>query len=135
MDHAVFLLPILTPRMSDAHNGTGINKSVSNALTTGSSTRTTFVYLFPINAPLMINPALAFLAIKAITSTKENANLPPFNRSVMSAVLPGTGTNKFAFNAQTTGFSTKTTFVSQSQTNALLSITLEPANHAIKVTI
>jgi hypothetical protein len=51
----------------------------------------------------------------------------------MLDALLGTGTSRHAFNAQTTGCSTKTEFVFLYLINALLSTILEPANLAIKV--
>lgn len=52
----------------------------------------------------------------------------------MSAVQPGTGTSKLAFNVLITGFSTKTEFVSQSLINAPPSTTLVLASLAIRDT-
>lgn len=52
----------------------------------------------------------------------------------MSAVQPGTGTSKLAFNVLITGFSTKTEFVSQSLISAPPSTTLVPAFLAIRDT-
>jgi len=132
MDHAVFLLPTMIPKMSDVLPGTGISKSVFNAQTTGFSTMTMSVSLFLISAPPSIILELVFHAIKDITSTMENAALRQSSKYLMSDALHGTGINKFAFNAQTTGSSTITMFASQSQINALPLITLVLANHAIK---
>ena len=53
----------------------------------------------------------------------------------MLDVLHGTGTSKSVSNAQTIGFSTRTTFASLSLINVQPSITLEPANLVIKDTI
>jgi hypothetical protein len=53
----------------------------------------------------------------------------------MLDALLGTGTSRHAFNAQTTGCSTKTEFVFLYLINALLSTILEPAYLAIKDTI
>mgnify|MGYP000855262354 CR=1 FL=1 len=60
--------------MSDAPHGTGTNKSVSNALTIGSSTRTTFASQSLINALLSIALELANHATKDIILTKENVS-------------------------------------------------------------
>ena len=133
MDHAVFLLPTMIPKMSDVLPGTGISKSVFNAQTTGFSTMTMSVSLFLISAPPSIILELVFHAIKDITSTMENAALRQSSKYLMSDVLPGTGTNKSVFSALTIGCSTITTFVSLFLINALPSITLEPVNLAIKV--
>ena len=135
MDHAVFPLPIMIPKTLAVPPGTGTSKSASNALTTGSSTKIMSVSPFLINAPPLITLELVFHAIKDITSTTESAALHQSSKSLMSDVLHGTGINKFVFNAQTTGSSTRMESASLSQINALPLITLVPANHATRATI
>ena len=114
--------------------GTGTSKHVSNALTTGSSTRMEFVSQSLINALLSIILELVNLAIKVTILRTENAAKHQLSKSPMSDVLPGTGTSKSVFSAQTTGFSTITTFVSPFLISAPPSIIPELADHATEAT-
>ena len=83
MDHAVFHLLILIPKTSAVLPGTGTSKFAFNALTIGSSTKTTFASLFPINAQPSITPEPVNLATRATTSTTENASSLPPNKYPM----------------------------------------------------
>jgi len=121
--------------MSDVQPGTGTSRSAFNAQITGYSTITISVSLFPINALLSIRLEPVNLATKDTILIKENANLPLFNRFLMLDVQHGTGTSRFVFNAQTTGYSTARTFVSQYLINAQPSINQVLVSHATKDTI
>ena len=113
--------------MLDALLGTGTSKSVSNAQTTGFSTATKSVCLFRTNAQPSITLEHVLAASKATTSKTENAHKPQLCKFQTSDALLGTGTNKPAFSAQTTGFSMNMESVFQYPINAQLSIEVEPA--------
>ena len=115
--------------------GTGPESDASNARSTGFLTPTVSASPFPISVPLTITPEPAHNVLLAITLKMGDAFSLQSKKSLMLAVLLGTGLESDAWNAQNTGFSTLTESAFLFLTNVQLMTLLEPALNAIKAII
>ena len=96
-----------------------------------------FVFLFLINALNMMPMEPVLLASVDMTSSMEfvNSQLSIMPSLLIQDVLNGTGTTKFVYNAQKTGFSMLMEFVSLFQTNVPPTMPMELVFHATRATI
>ena len=134
-----FSLNSTTPShlIPDALPGIGTIKSVFPAPITGFSTEIRSVFQFLTNARLTQMMELVFHASRDTTLRKEPASSPHSTTlSLLTLdVPPGIGTTKSAFHALSNGPSMLIKSAFPFLTNALLTVTTEPAFHASRDTI
>ena len=123
---------MLSLQMPDVPHGIGTTKFALLALKTGFSMLINYAIPFLTNVKSTMLPELALHATKDMTSLRELVSSPHSTTPSLPTqdAANGTGTTRFASNAQADGSSTLIKFASLSLIFVLLMMPQEPASHA-----